>query len=98
MKFLTDVQGTISDVEAGTDGRVELTKYLVLTEDGDLFLSGITHGELIKLAGQLISVAVQDAIMYTYAGNENKLTYTPEAVALDYAGLMEAAISYDGKI
>jgi hypothetical protein len=96
VKFLSDVKGVISTNGAGQP--VSLTKYVVLSADGDVFISGITHRELTKLAAKLMEVGMEQALLYNYAGNSENGEYDDAGFTEEVDGMMAAALSYEGTL
>ena len=96
VKFLSDVTGTITT--GNSTQEIALTKYVVLTGEGDLFISGITHAEIIKVAAQLMKAGMEQALLYEYTANRVVENYSEDDVRDEIAGMMTAAISHTGQI
>ncbi len=96
VRFLSDVSGVISTNGAGQP--VPLTKYVVLTAEGDIFISGITHRELTKLAAKLMEVGMEQALLYNYAACNENGEYDDAEFTAEVDGMMAAALSYEGTL
>lgn len=94
-KFMAEVKGKI--VSVGSESTVDINKYVVMTDSGELFISGFSHADIVKLVAKLTTVAMEQAVLYTYAAhNDFDAGDVFDEVKKDVAGMYNSTVDYEG--
>jgi hypothetical protein len=94
-RFMTEVTGKI--ISTGEETTVGIDKYAVVTDSGELYISGFSHADLLKLVSKLMAVGMEQAVLYTYAAhNDFDAGDVHDEVTKDVAGMYNSTVDYDG--
>ena len=94
-KYIHGVTATVGTLSG--ESKANISKFIIITEDGNLFIEGIKQKEVPALLAKLVSVATEQAIAAEYAIREDVPTSDVyEDLEEDKATISGMNITYSG--
>ncbi len=94
-KIISEVTARMVSVAGEETAQIE--KYVIITQDGELFIDGLNNNELQSLICKLMNVAISKAIEGEYVIREaTPATEIVEDLRQDEAEIGELPVSYNG--
>ena len=95
--YIANVTATVGDLNG--ERATEVSKYIVLMDDGSLFIEGLKHSELHRIVTKLMRLSFEQAIAAEYTiRSETAAGELYDDIQQDTNDIRDFLVSYTGQL